>query len=152
MGFWGSIKKEVSRFGRKMGFNRSSKAWFATTVGTVAGAGMGAVAGAAVGGPAGAVVGSVVGGGVGFAGGAATGDQMDAISDANKTAEEQRERAIAMASRTEAELADNNTESGSAELMEDERRKRLAASYSLSRTAGKSAFAPKSSSGRKTIG
>lgn len=138
MSFWSKIKKEVSRFGDKMNFDRSRKAWSATiagtTVGTVAGAIGGTIAG---GGPgAGTVIGGVAGAAAGYAAGSVAGDQMDAIDSANERTAKLQERAITMASRVEGELSSNNTEDAALNDMERERRARLAASYSLSATRG----------------
>ncbi|MBE6400871.1 MAG: hypothetical protein E7037_02400 [Verrucomicrobia bacterium] len=141
MGFWSKIKKEVSRVGRKAGFDRSSKAWGTMATGAISGA----ITGAFVGGPWGALAGA----GIGAAGGMVAGDQLDNMDKAADAAADADKKALELASRTELELSENNAEETPA--LEDERRARLAAKYSLSKT---SSFAKKStaSSGRKTIG
>lgn len=141
MGLWSKIKKEISRVGRKAGFDRSSKAWGTMATGAISGA----ITGAFVGG----VPGAIAGFGVGAAGGMIAGDQIDNMDKAADRAAEADEKALELASRTELELSENNSEE--TPMLEDERRARLAAKYSLSKT---SSFAKKSSAsaGRKTIG
>ncbi|MBQ8445152.1 MAG: hypothetical protein IJX22_02050 [Opitutales bacterium] len=144
MGLWSKIKKEISRVGRKAGFDRSSKAW-----GTMA---TGAISGALAGGLAGGFVNPatwLAGAAIDAAGGMVAGDQIDNMDKAADRAAEADEKALELASRTELELSENNSEE--TPMLEDERRARLAAKYSLSKT---SSLAKKSSAsaGRKTIG
>lgn len=138
MSFWGKIKKEVSRFGDKMNFDRSRKAWSATIAGTATGAVAGGIGGAiATGGnPGGIAWGGVAGATAGYLAGSVAGDQMDAIDSSNERTAKLQEQAISMASRVEGELSSNNTEDAALNDMERERRARLAASYSLSATRG----------------
>lgn len=138
MSFWGKIKKEVSRFGDKMNFDRSRKAWSATIAGTTVGTVAGGIGGAiATGGnPGGIAWGAVAGGVAGYAAGSVAGDQLDAIDSSNERTAKLQEQAISMASRVEGELSSNNTEDAALNDMERERRARLAASYSLSATRG----------------
>ena len=153
MGFWGKIKKEVSRFGDKMNFDRSRKAWSATIAGTATGAVAGGIGGAiATGGnPGGIAWGGVAGATAGYLAGSVAGDQMDAIDSSNERTAKLQEQAVTMASRVEGELSSNNTEDAALNDMERERRARLAASYSLSATRGAFTSSKSSSaSGRRS--
>lgn len=141
MGLWSKIKKEVSRIGRKAGLDRNSKSWGVMATGTATGA----LSGLALGGPWGALAGGIIGAGSGMV----AGDSVSGMDEAAKTAEKQQERALELASRTEIELSGNNSAEADIDAAGDLRRKRLAASYSLSQT---SAFAPKKTAGKSTIG
>lgn len=156
MGLWSKIKKTVSRTTRKAGLNKGHEAWVGAATGALTGVVSGALAGAAFGG-VGAIPGAIIGGAAGGISGYAAGGEAENQNDAAKLAEENAKKAQEIASRTEAELTSNNTEETETGMLDDERRARLAASYSLSKTQSGStsdSFRKKQSSSKakKTIG
>lgn len=154
MGLWGKIKREVSRVNHKAGLDMNSTQWKYMSTGAVVGTIVGGVGGAVMTGfnPAGAVIGGVAGGAAGAVAGKTSADykiESNEIADRNAALQE---KAIAMSSRVEAELTDNNK--GEEELAADGelKRKRLAASYSLSATRNSYAKAKGAGTGKTTLG
>ncbi len=154
MGLWGKIKREVSRVNHKAGLDMNSTQWKYMSTGAAVGTIVGGVAGTVVSGfnPAGTVLGGVAGGTAGAVAGKTAADykiETNEIADRNAALQE---KAIAMSSRVEAELTDNNQGEEGLEADGELKRKRLAASYSLSATRNSYAKAKGVGSGRTTLG